>query len=145
MRYLASIVMLTMVCSCGPSAREQEIDREISDLNSRLSRCDQLRIEENQAEGAAALAQWDQAAANSSDSISQNQEEEIRTSLSRELNIPPNKVAWKDIYRARAEMSKLDAERAASKKSGDYYIECSQQFVWRSRIDNLEKEKLSIK
>src|SRR5690242_17349494 len=109
MRYLAMIAALAMVGGCGPPARQREIDRELSDLNSKLSRCNELYIEHNQAQGTAALAEWDKAAAENVDQISRSQEDEIRIALGRELNIAPSQVAWKDIYRRRAELSGKDA------------------------------------
>jgi hypothetical protein len=54
-------------------------------------------------EGEEALAEWDIAAAESIDSISPEQEWEIRAALGREMGLAPSQVnGWRDIYKARA-------------------------------------------
>lgn len=82
-------------------------------------------LEERQAEGKRALAQWDVAAADAGDQMSPEQEMDARVSIAREIGISPSQVDLKGIYERRAEQAKAKFERKRDydRTTADYKAE----------------------
>jgi hypothetical protein len=100
-----------LLIACGSDLpTPEEHAQEMLDIVE--ARCARLKIEANQAYGQQALAEWDEAAASVTETISPKQEWEIRKSLGREMGLAPSEVnGWKEIYKARAEAARNNAGR----------------------------------
>ncbi|MDY7098705.1 MAG: hypothetical protein SXU28_11255 [Pseudomonadota bacterium] len=103
--------------------------------------------------GKAAKNEWDIAAADTVDSISPEQEYEIRTALGREMGLAPSEVdGWREIYERRAKLAKAknakqDAEtteafkRMNSACSRDM-AESGRKFEIKRELAAIERERL---
>lgn len=73
-------------------------------------------VEDRQAQGERALAQWDVAAADAAEHMSQEQEMEARTSIARDTGILPSQVDLDGIYQRRAEQAKSKLARQTDRE-----------------------------
>jgi hypothetical protein len=140
---LTALLLLAAGCSKSPEEAElQNVQDAIAELAPDVSACDGLQQKDNEEAGERSKAEWDRAAAANIENVSPEQEAEIRASLGAELNIPPSKVDWKDIYRRRAEQAKIDMPTPAHDA---YLAQCADYPEKRGRLDELHQREDDIR
>lgn len=89
-----------------------------------------------------ALAEWDAVAGENLESVSPEQEWEIRKSLARELGLAPSEVdGWKDIYRSRAERAKRTIQRREETQKFDEDVRATEQ---QAACENVPGEQKAV-
>lgn len=146
--FALSVLMLG-ACSSPEDERLEQIDSELSTIEARENECFAARRSSADIMGQAALNEWDIAAADSVETISAEQEWEIRKSLGKEMNLAPSEVnGWREIYRSRAEKAKRELDRQkAAKAAASTRVEAacksSSQDI-RTKI-KLERERRKLR